>query len=134
MIYRNFIIGVLFSSMFILTGCKSVEYVQVPVETIKTEYKVKKDSIYLHDSINVYTQVKGDTVYINTLKYKIKNTVKTDTVIKQDTIPKIVEITKIQEVNKLYSWQKALMIVGGVGVFIFVGLILNRLKIWKSLF
>ena len=134
MIYRNFIIGILFSSMFIFTGCKSVEYVSVPVETIKTEYKVKKDSIYLHDSINVYTQVKGDTVYINTLKYKVKNTFKTDTIIKQDTIPKIVEVTKVKEVNKLYPWQKALMIIGGAGLFIFVGLILNRLKIWKLLF
>lgn len=131
---KNFILLIAFGLIIMFTGCKSVEYVTVPVETIKTEYKVKKDSVYLHDSINVYTQVKGDTVYINTLKYKVKNTFKTDTIIKQDTIPKIVEVTKVKEVNKLYPWQKALMIIGGAGLFIFVGIILNRLKIWKLLF
>ena len=88
----------------LLSGCKTVEYVKVPVETVRTEYKVQKDSIYLHDSINVYTETKGDTVYITKLKYKIKETFKTDTILKRDSIPVIVEVEKIVEVNKLHSW------------------------------
>ena len=90
--------------VLLFTSCKTKEYVQVPVETVRTEYKVHKDSIYLHDSINVYTETKGDTVYITKLKYKIKETFKTDTVLKRDSIPVIVEVEKVVEVNKLHSW------------------------------
>ena len=118
----------------LLSGCKTTEYIKVPVETIRTEYKVQKDSIYLHDSINVYTETKGDTVYITKLKYKIKETFKTDTVLKRDSIPVIVEVEKVVEVNKLHSWQKTLMWIGGVGVLVLLGFVINKFKIWKLLF
>lgn len=131
---RRFLFGILTMFLLLFSGCKTVEYVKVPVETIKTEYKVQKDSIYLHDSVNVYTEVKGDTVYVNKLKYKIKEIFITDTLLKRDSIPVIVEVQKTVEVNKLYSWQKALMWIGGVGVVILLMIILNKLKIWKLLF
>lgn len=118
----------------LLSGCKTTEYIKVPVETIRTEYKVQKDSVYLHDSINVYTETKGDTVYITKLKYKIKETFKTDTVLKRDSIPVIVEVEKVVEVNKLHSWQKTLMWVGGVGLLVLLGIGINKFKIWKLLF
>ena len=118
----------------LLSGCKTTEYIKVPVETIRTEYKVQKDSIYLHDSINVYTETKGDTVYITKLKYKIKETFKTDTILKRDSIPVIVEVEKVVEVNKLHSWQKTLMWIGGVGVLVLLGFVINKFKIWKLLF
>lgn len=118
----------------LLSGCKTTEYIKVPVETVRTEYKVQKDSIYLHDSINVYTETKGDTVYITKLKYKIKETFKTDTVLKRDSIPVIVEVEKVVEVNKLHSWQKTLMWIGGVGLLVLLGIGINKFKIWKLLF
>lgn len=118
----------------LLSGCKTTEYIKVPVETVRTEYKVQKDSIYLHDSINVYTETKGDTVYITKLKYKIKETFKTDTVLKRDSIPVIVEVEKVVEVNKLHSWQKTLMWIGGVGLLVLLGMGINKFKIWKLLF
>ena len=118
----------------LLSGCKTTEYIKVPVETIRTEYKVQKDSVYLHDSINVYTETKGDTVYITKLKYKIKETFKTDTILKRDSIPVIVEVEKVVEVNKLHSWQKTLMWVGGVGLLVLLGIGINKFKIWKLLF
>ena len=118
----------------LLSGCKTTEYIKVPVETIRTEYKVQKDSVYLHDSINVYTETKGDTVYITKFKYKIKGTFKTDTILKRDSIPVIVEVEKVVEVNKLHSWQKTLMWVGGVGLLVLLGIGINKFKIWKLLF
>ena len=131
---KRYLLGIILMFTLLLSGCKTTEYIKVPVETIRTEYKVQKDSIYLHDSINVYTETKGDTVYITKLKYKIKETFKTDTVLKRDSIPVIVEVEKVVEVNKLHSWQKTLMWVGGVGLLVLLGIGINKFKIWKLLF
>ena len=89
-----------------LTGCKTKEYIEVPVEVekVKIEYVHKLDSIYLHDSVAVYITQKGDTVYVEKYKYKIREVFRTDTIHKIDSIPKIVTINKVTEVNKLYSW------------------------------
>lgn len=131
---KRYLLGIILMFTLLLSGCKTTEYIKVPVETIRTEYKVQKDSIYLHDSINVYTETKGDTVYITKLKYKIKETFKTDTVLKRDSIPVIVEVEKVVEVNKLHSWQKTLMWIGGVGLLVLLGIGINKFKIWKLLF
>ena len=66
----------------LLIGCKVKEYIEVPVEVekIKTEYVHQLDSIYLHDSISTYIIQKGDTVFIDRYKYKIKEVFRTDTV------------------------------------------------------
>lgn len=131
---KRYLLGIILMFTLLLSGCKTTEYIKVPVETVRTEYKVQKDSIYLHDSINVYTETKGDTVYITKLKYKIKETFKTDTVLKRDSIPVIVEVEKVVEVNKLHSWQKILMWIGGVGLLVLLGIGINKFKIWKLLF
>ena len=131
---KRYLLGIILMFTLLLSGCKTTEYIKVPVETIKTEYKIQKDSIYLHDSINVYTETKGDTVYITKLKYKIKETFKMDTVLKRDSIPVIVEVEKVIEVNKLHSWQKTLMWIGGVGLLVLLGIGINKFKIWKLLF
>lgn len=131
---KRCLLGIILMFTLLLSGCKTTEYIKVPVETVRTEYKVQKDSIYLHDSINVYTETKGDTVYITKLKYKIKETFKTDTVLKGDSIPVIVEVEKVVEVNKLHSWQKTLMWIGGVGLLVLLGIGINKFKIWKLLF
>lgn len=131
---KRYLLGIILMFTLLLSGCKTTEYIKVPVETVRTEYKVQKDSIYLHDSINVYTETKGDTVYITKLKYKIKETFKTDTILKRDSIPVIVEVEKVVEVNKLHSWQKTLMWIGGVGLLVLLGIGINKFKIWKLLF
>ena len=128
---NKYLIGIMITFVLLFSSCKTTEYVKVPVETVRTEYKVQRDSVYLHDSINVYTEIKGDTVYITKLKYKMKETFKTDTILKTDSIPTIVEVEKVVQVNKLYSWQKALMWIGGVGLLILLILGINKFKIWK---
>lgn len=81
-----------------LTGCRSVKYIPVTEYrdryVSKTDSFIKTDSVYLHDSVSVFT--KGDTVYIAKTRYKdrfkyIYNT-KTDTVAVHDSIPYPVKV------------------------------------------
>lgn len=100
--------------MFIITSCASTKYVEVPVESIKTEYvtQYERDSIYVHDSIDRYRS--NDTVYLTKYKNIYRQINKIDTVIKTDTIPKIITIekTEVKEVNKIKWWQNILMYSG----------------------
>lgn len=102
-----------------LLGCKT-RYIEIPVETIKTEYinKIQYDSIYVHDSIDRY--MKGDTVFLTNFKYINKYVLKTDTLIRQDTIPVIQKVEIVKEVNRLKNWQIILMCLG-YGFIIVVG-------------
>ena len=71
----------------VLSSCRT-QY--IPVETVKTEYRVRDsirhDSVYQQDS--VYVTVKGDTVYEYKYKYlyKYQYINKTDTLMKTDSI------------------------------------------------
>lgn len=109
------ILKTLFLLLFLTTiiSCKTTtKIVEVPVETIKTEYieQIKYDSIYSKDSI--YIMQKGDTIYNNKVQYLYKYKYLRDTINITDTIPKIVTVKDTQYINQLYTWQKLLMIVG----------------------
>lgn len=122
---RVLILGVL-----LLTSC-SPKYIEVPVETIKTEYidKIKYDSVYIHDSIE--TLIRGDTVYKTKILYRYKYKELRDTLIRVDTIPKVMiqEVVREKEVNKL-KWYQSLFI--GVGIVFTIYLagkgIINKFK------
>ena len=97
----------------IVISCKTTtRVVEIPIETIKTEYieQVKYDSIYSRDSI--YIMQKGDTIYNNKVQYLYKYKYLRDTINVTDTIPKIITVEKTQYINELYTWQKFLMIIG----------------------
>ena len=102
--YRKYLTALLLMLCMILSSCKTVEYVPVEVVKVKTEYITKKDSVFVHDSIDVFTEVKGDTVRITKYKYKLRTEIRTDTIIKVDSIPYIKVVDRIVEVNKLYKW------------------------------
>ena len=109
------ILKTLFFLLFLTTmiSCKTTtKIVEVPIETIKTEYieQVKYDSIYSKDSI--YIMQKGDTIYNNKVQYLYKYKYLRDTINITDTIPTIVTVKDTQYINKLYTWQKLLIIVG----------------------
>lgn len=99
--------------LVMLTGCRSVKYVPVTEYrdryVSKTDSFIKTDSVYLHDSVSVFT--KGDTVYIAKTRYKdrlrfVYNT-KTDTVAVHDSIPYPVkvEVEKRQSaIDKVFIW------------------------------
>ena len=102
----------------IIVSCTTTKIVEVPVETIKTEYieQVKYDSIYSKDSI--YIIQKGDTIYNNKVEYLYKYKYLRDTINITDTIPKIVTIKDVQYINQLYTWQKILIVIG-IGVILY---------------
>lgn len=107
-------------TVFILCSCKSTKIVEVPVETIKTQYidKIKYDSIYSKDS--VYIMQKGDTIYNNKIQYLYKYRYIRDTISIVDTIPKIVTIERSKYINKLTSVQKILIAVGMSAIIYFI--------------
>ena len=109
------ILKILFFLLFltIVISCKTTtKVVEIPVETIKTEYieQIKYDSIYHKDSI--YIMQKGDTIYNNKVQYLYKYKYLRDTINITDTIPTIVTVKDTQYINKLYTWQKLLITVG----------------------
>ena len=109
------ILKILFFLLFltIVISCKTTtKVVEIPVETIKTEYieQIKYDSIYHKDSI--YIMQKGDTIYNNKVQYLYKYKYLRDTINVTDTIPTIVTVKNTQYIYKLYTWQKLLMTVG----------------------
>ena len=112
---KKLILKILFSLLFLTTiiSCTTTKIVEVPVETIKTEYieQVKYDSIYSKDSI--YIMQKGDTIYNNKVQYLYKYKYLKDTINITDTIPKIITVKDIQYINQLYTWQKILI---GIGI------------------
>ena len=88
-----------------MIGCTTTKY----VETIKTDtlhhYELQYDSIVRIDSIYEKEYVKGDTVYLEKIKYHFRDKTKmlTDTIVE-----KVVETKKVPvEVEKeLTAWQK----------------------------
>ena len=111
---KRLILKTLFLLLFLTTiiSCTTTKIVEVPIETIKTEYieQVKYDSIYSKDSI--YIMQKGETIYNNKVQYLYKYKYLRDTINITDTIPKIVTVKDTQYVNQLYTWQKLLIVIG----------------------
>ena len=111
---KKLILKTLFLLLFltIIISCTTTKIIEVPIETIKTEYieQVKYDSIYHKDSI--YIMQKGDTIYNNKVQYLYKYKYLRDTINIIDTIPKIVTVKDTQYINQLYAWQKILIVIG----------------------
>ena len=111
---KRLILKTLFLLLFLTTiiSCTTTKIIEVPVETIKTEYieQVKYDSIYSKDSI--YIMQKGDTIYNNKVQYLYKYKYLRDTINITDTIPKIITVKDTQYINQLYTWQKFLIVIG----------------------
>ena len=99
----------------VLSGCKRIEYVQVPVETVRmdTAYvrNISRDSIYVRDSVIV--REAGDTVRITKWRYVYRDRVVRDTVFRQrvDSIPEIVAVER-----ELTRWEKTKQEAGGVAI------------------
>ena len=110
---------------FAVCGCKTKEYVTVPVHHTDTLRVVQhhRDSIYLHDSTFVREYVQGDTVRVVTEMWhtKFRDRLKTDTIYRSrtDSVPGPYPVVK--EVKKPLSLiEKGLM---GTGIASIVGLL-----------
>lgn len=88
--------------LFFVTGCRSVQ--PVIVERIKIEYKdrLRVDSIYNRDTVQIYGR--NDTIFKDIIKWRERFRLDTVSVVKIDSIPYPVEV--IREVNKLTKWQR----------------------------
>lgn len=78
-------IVVLLIVLWLFTSCKS-KTVYVPVETVKTEYKDKyiRDSIFQKELVRIYQR--GDTVFKDSIVYKYKDKLKSDSIFIHDSI------------------------------------------------
>jgi hypothetical protein len=87
----------------LLAGCKA-KTVLVPVEKVKIEYRdrLRVDSVYNRDTVNIYER--GDTVYLQTIKWRERFKFDTVIVVRVDSIPYPVEV--VREVNVLTKWQR----------------------------
>ena len=108
----------------LLTGCKSIEYVEVPKvhhDTL-TIYKTKVDSVRLYDSISI--KAVNDTIYIEKIKYRERKGFVHDSVYicKVDTITKV-EVKTIEK--QLSRWQSFKMRFGGWSLGILLALIVG---------
>ena len=111
--------------VFLLTGCKA-KTVLVPVEKVKIEYRdrLRIDSVYNRDTVNIYEH--GDTVYLQTIKWRERFKFDTVIVVRTDSIPYPVEV--VTEVNKLTKWQRWRLNVLNVIAIIIVGYIVIKIR------
>lgn len=114
--------------LFFATGCRSVQ--PVIVERIKIEYRdrLRVDSIYNRDTVQIYGR--NDTVFKDVIKWRERFRVDTVSVVKVDSIPYPVEV--IKEVNKLTKWQRwrltILNIIGGLTA-VYIAFKIGRAKL-----
>ena len=92
-----------------IISCTTIRY--IPVERIQHDSirigEIRRDSMILHDSINILTR--GDTVYTTKYSYRYRDRIKIDTFthIQHDTITQTITIEK-----ELSSWQKRKIAIG----------------------
>lgn len=106
---------------FLMTGCKTIEYVPVKEVVHDSIYfaKVQKDSVWLHDSILVREH--GDTVWMEKWHTKYVERLKTDTVFENhtDSIPVPYEVikevpAKMSKTEKGFMWLGIFSLMAGV--------------------
>lgn len=109
----------------VFTGCKT-KTVLVPVEKVKIEYRdrLRIDSVYNRDTVNIYER--GDTVYLQTIKWRERFKIDTVSVVRVDSIPYPVEVVK--EVNVLTKWQKIRLRLLNIIVIAIIIYVIIRIK------
>jgi len=110
----------------LFAGCKT-KTVLVPVEKVKIEYRdrLRIDSIYNRDTVNIYER--GDTVYLQTIKWRERFKFDTVSVVRVDSIPYPVEV--VTEVNKLTKWQRWRLSALNVLVLVIVGYVIIKIRL-----
>lgn len=111
--------------VFLLTGCKA-KTVLVPVEKVKIEYRdrLRVDSIYDRDTVYIYEC--GDTVFLQTIKWRERFKIDTASVVRVDSIPYPVEV--VTEVNKLTKWQRWRLNALNIIAIIIVGYVIIKIR------
>jgi hypothetical protein len=110
----------------LLAGCKT-ETVLVPVDRVKIEYKdrLRVDSVYNRDTVNIYER--GDTVYLQTIKWRERFKFDTVSVVRVDSIPYPVEV--VREVNVLTKWQRLRLNALNIIVLVIVAYVVIKIRV-----
>ena len=118
----------LMTAAMLLAGCRSVRYVEVEKVKTDTTYvtKLKRDSIFKHDSIYVHEWLRGDTVFVEKAVWRtvVQERLRVDTVYRSnvDSIPVPYPVEKLVE-KQLTWWQQARMHTGGIVIFLAIALL-----------
>lgn len=106
-------------------GCKT-KTVLVPVEKTKIEYRdrMRVDSVYNRDTVNVYER--GDTVYLQTIKWRERFKLDTVSVVRVDSIPYPVEV--VREVNVLTKWQRLRLNALNIIVLVIIAYVVIKIR------
>ena len=124
--FRLILLIPLLAILSLFTGCKS-KTVLVPVEKVKIEYRdrLRIDSVYNRDTVNIYER--GDTIFLQTIKWRERFKFDTVSVVRVDSIPYPVEV--IQEVNKLTKWQRWRLNALNIIAIIIVGYVIIKIRL-----
>lgn len=118
-------LSVIILCVLMLGGCTTTKVVYVPTETASVRTDSAYRSVYIdrliieRDTVNTYT--KGDTVFREVTKWRVREVAKTDTVFRSKTDSVYVEkpypVEVVKEVErKLKWWQTALIWIGVVSL------------------
>lgn len=130
-IFKRILIIIIFVAFFIFVitfqGCGTIEKIEY-VTKYDTCYvsKEAKDSVYLKDSIYVYT--KADTVYFTKYKEKVRYITKIDTVFKASVDTLIQNSIEYKEIEKKRPARDCFSIFGIAGILVIIGIMLYKLK------
>lgn len=110
-------------------SCVHTKYVEVPVETVTTEYikDYQRDTIIVRDSVDRW--LKNDTVFIYKYKYLYKTLYQTDTILRTDTIANTIYVDKIVTVNELKDWQKFFIYIGIFSIIFIIFVLYKKFKL-----
>ena len=115
--------------MLSFSSCTTTKYVPVEHHTTDTliQTNVKKDSVWLHDS--VYVSEKGDTIRIERWRTKFVSKEVHDTLYQsvRDSIPVPYEVIK-EVPAKLSSLQTGLMVIGLFAILALILVVVFKLK------
>ena len=108
-----------------ISGCKPKQ-ILVPITETKIEYRdrLRVDSVYNRDTVNIYER--GDTVYLQSIKWRERFKIDTVRYEKTDSIPYFVEVVK--EVNVLTKWQKIRLQLLNVIILVIAVYVIIRIK------
>ena len=114
---------ILAMALVALVGCKTTEYVEVPVTHTEYVYRDRVDSVAVHDSVYIKEYQKGDTIKVVEYRYKdrFRYIYATDTLIQRDTISvvhtEVVEkqVAKMNSLQSAFFWLGLLTFICGLG-------------------
>jgi hypothetical protein len=114
-------------------GCRTTEYITVPVTHTEYVYRDRVDTSYVKDSVYIREQTKGDTVKVVEYRYRdrYREIWRTDTLIQQDTISVVHTQVVEKTVAKMNSLQSAFFWLGLLAFFIVIGYVAYRLLLKK---